>query len=100
MAKSRRTKSLDIPPSVKSAVWERDGQRCILCSSIYGQPNAHFIPRSHGGLGIERNVVTLCPTCHTRYDQTTERAAIKLVLAEYLAVHYDGWCEGDLYYRK
>ena len=67
---------------------------------MYGLPNAHFISRSHGGLGIEKNIVTLCPRCHRRYDQTDEREDIRMELREYLKSKYPDWVESDLIYRK
>ncbi len=97
--KSRRARACDITPRVRDAVEDRDGGLCILCGRV-GQPNAHYIPRSHGGLGIEQNIVTLCLECHDRYDQSAERVAIGDQIAGYLADHYDGWNEQDLYYKK
>ena len=64
----KRTKLLDISKAVKDKVWERDGHRCILCESIFAMPNAHYISRAQGGLGIPENVVTLCYVCHDQYD--------------------------------
>ena len=98
--KSKRSKACAIPKPVKLAVWERDSQRCILCGSNQGQPNAHYIPRSHGGLGIEANIVTLCPNCHYRFDQTSERGEIKKVISNYLSGTYPSWNENDLFYKK
>ena len=63
------TKATSIPRSVKDAVWERDQHRCILCGSHQGAPVAHVIRRSQGGMGIERNIVTLCPHCHREFDE-------------------------------
>ena len=58
--KSRRSKATDIPQKVKQAVWERDGGRCVICGNTHNvMPNAHFISRANGGLGIEENVVHL-----------------------------------------
>ena len=96
---SKRTKALAIPESVKRAVYERDGGRCVLCSR-FGEPNAHFIARSHGGLGIEENIVTLCPECHRRYDQTTDRKWIREYLQDYLVRQYPGWDVTKLIYKK
>lgn len=31
-----------------------------MCGSSYAMPNAHYIARAQGGLGIEENIVTLC----------------------------------------
>ena len=97
--KNRRTKALEIPRKVKRIVFERDNERCIMCGSI-GLPEAHFIPRSKGGLGIEENIVTLCRDCHRRFDQTTDRPYIKLFLRSYLMSKYPEWDENKLYYRK
>ena len=47
MAKSKRTKALEIPSKVKAAVFERDGGCCVYCGRV-GIPNAHFIARSQG----------------------------------------------------
>lgn len=97
--KSKRTKALEIPKSVKLKVEERDGGCCIICGRP-GSPNAHFIARSHGGLGIEENIVTLCYSCHRRYDQSVEREAIGSVIADYLRGHYADWDPINLIYRK
>lgn len=98
--KHRRTKATDIQRSVKKDVWERDQHRCILCGSYDAAPNAHYIPRSRGGLGIVENIVTLCLGCHHDFDQTAARAAIKPIIAGYLAGKHPGWNEQDLYYKK
>ena len=96
----RSTKALAISKSVKEAVYRRDGGCCVLCGSPYGEPNAHYIARSQGGLGIEKNVVTLCAWCHREYDQTYRRKAIREELRGYLMSRYPDWDERDLIYRK
>lgn len=78
---------------------ERDGC-CVLCGSNRGEPVAHFIARSQGGLGIEENVVTLCPECHARYDNSADRPMIRETLRAYLKERYKGWNEKRLVYRK
>lgn len=102
MAKSRRTKLTDIPAYVKNIVWERDGGCCIICGSPQAMPNAHYIPRSRGGLGIEENIVTLCTMggCHYKYDFTDEREAIGSKIKEYLKSQYPNWDESKLAYDK
>lgn len=95
----KQTKAVAISPEVKSAVHARDG-KCVLCGSIFGIPNAHYIPRSRGGLGIEQNIVELCPTCHYRYDNTPDRPVIKEILRRYLQSKYQNWSEEKLIYRK
>ena len=97
--KSRRTKALEISPAVKNAVYERDGGCCVWCGE-QGQPNAHFIPRSRGGLGIEENILTLCWECHMKYDQTTNRRKMGECFKEYLKGEYKNWDESKLYYKK
>lgn len=106
--KSKRSKATDISMSVKKKVWERDKGRCVLCGNYCNvMPNAHFIPRSKGGLGIEENIITLCTEltpnkCHRRYDFGTkeEREEIRKYLREYLKSKYPNWNEDDLYYKK
>lgn len=98
MAKAKRTKALEIPPKVKQKVLERDGA-CVWCGK-QGQPNAHFIARSHSGLGIEENILTLCFDCHRRYDQTTERQKMRDYFKEYLKSKYPEWDEEKLIYNK
>lgn len=97
---NKRTKALAISAAVKRHVYERDGGRCVLCGSIYGLPNAHYISRAQGGLGIEKNIVTLCPTCHRAYDQTEARPEIEDELQKYLRSRYQDWDEADLIYMK
>lgn len=99
MAKSKQTKALEIPPEVKKVVCERDEGCCVWCGRP-GEPNAHYIPRSKGGLGIEENILTLDWECHLRYDQSTERGKMKAFFREYLKSKYPEWDEEKLYYRK
>lgn len=85
---------------MKQLVWERDGGQCVLCHRNDGQPDAHIVARSHGGLGIADNIVTLCPRCHYRYDQTDERHAIRARLEEYIKGFYPDWTEEAVTYHK
>lgn len=96
---NERTKALSINSKTKMAVAERDGGRCILCGRR-GSPNAHYISRAHGGMGVERNIVTLCWDCHLRYDQTTERVGIGRIIEDYLKEKYPDWDPAELVYRK
>ena len=106
--KSKRAKATDISAKVKKAVWERDNGRCVVCGNSYNvMPNAHYIPRSRGGLGVERNIVTLCTNltpnkCHYRFDFGTkdQRQQIHDIIKRYLQSKYDDWNEEDLYYKK
>ena len=96
---NRRTKALQIAPKVKRIVYERDGGRCIICGAS-GNPDAHYVSRAQGGLGIEENVVTLCWGCHRIYDQSPKRETYRRVIRSYLRGKYDGWAENNLIYRK
>lgn len=68
--KHKRTKETDIPKKVKLTVWNRDQHMCIFCGKLlpWNYANAHFIPRSSGGLGIEENIFTACENCHREQD--------------------------------
>lgn len=57
-------------------------------------PNAHYISRAHGGLGIEKNVVTLCFKCHHNYDNGKDKdlsERIKKKIEYHLNYHYPNW---------
>lgn len=97
--KSRRSKACDISQKVKEAAWERDGHRCIYCGSPYAMPNAHYIPRSKGGMGIQENIVSLCILCHMNYDQTNKRNEYKEYIKKYLKSKYIDWDEEKIYYN-
>lgn len=98
----KRTKALQISQKTKQTVYERDGGKCVLCGrwAVVGWACAHYIARSHGGLGIEENILTLCPECHRRYDNTADRTAIRETLRAYLSNIYPDWNESKLIYRK
>lgn len=98
--KSKRSKACDISPKVKQRVWERDGGRCIICGCRTAMPNAHFIPRSQGGLGIEENIVTLCQNCHYNFDMTDMREHYKEYIENYLKKKYPNWDKENLIYKR
>lgn len=98
--KSTRSKACDIPQRVKSEVWERDKHRCIVCGSPYAMPNAHFRSRANSGMGVAKNIVTLCFKCHYNYDQTPKRQQYKAFIENYLKSKYIDWSEDDIIYKK
>ena len=98
--KTKRAKACDITKKVKDRVWERDGQRCIICGSPYAMPNSHYIRRSQGGLGIEENIVTMCVICHEMYDQGPQRPLIATYTERYLRSKYPNWNPETLIYKK
>lgn len=104
-----RTKELAIPLPVKMKVAKRDSccgwPCCILCGrtapagATWSFSCAHYISRAQGGLGIEENILTLCPRCHREYDGE-RRQELRPFLAHYLREHYPDWDESKLYYSK
>jgi 5-methylcytosine-specific restriction endonuclease McrA len=108
------TKARDFDRKTKEAIAKRDSIDGWPCCVFCGAPapshgyeilpiswsNAHYISRAQGGLGDERNGLTLCPKCHRKYDQSTSREEMRGYFREYLKDHYDEWREEDLIYRK
>ena len=102
------TKARDFSRKAKEQIAERDSIEgwpcCVFCGAAAPAPlafsNAHFIARSQGGLGIPENGLTLCPACHRRYDQTTDRKQMREYFRGYLKSKYENWREEDLIYRK
>lgn len=101
--KTKRSKATDIPMDVKKKVFERDNGRCVICgNSINVMPNAHYIRRSKGGLGIEQNVFTACTDltilrCHSMFDRYgigKEKVIVNF------KKNYPNWNEENLVYRK
>ena len=104
-----RTEALSIHLLVKQRVARRDSVDgwpcCILCGKPAPTRNvlmfscAHYISRAQGGLGVEKNILTLCWDCHQAYDGL-ERNTQRPILRRYLREHYDDWNEEDLIYKK
>lgn len=102
------TKAQDFSRTVKIAIAERDEVLgwpcCVWCGLAAPEriawSNAHYIPRSHGGLGICENGLTLCPICHRRYDQTAHRKEMREYFRAYLQEKHENWSEDALTYRK
>lgn len=101
---SNRAKACAISQKVKKVVSERDEidgwTCCILCGSNKALPEAHFVPRSKGGLGIEQNIMSLCRPCHFAFDfgDPEERQLLRDRAMEYLKKCYPDWNEEDLIY--
>lgn len=95
----KRTKACAISIKTKEIVYERDGGCCIFCGHP-GLPEAHYVPRSHGGLGNPENIVTACRPCHDKLDNSTDRQQMLQVAAEHLGRFYPNWNEKNLIYDK
>jgi 5-methylcytosine-specific restriction endonuclease McrA len=100
VAKHRETKATEISPQTKATVWTRDGCRCLLCGSINAGPHCHYIRRSQGGLGEERNIWTGCETCHRNFDSEESNGPLHGIVRDYLKAWYKDWDESQLIYRK
>ena len=101
--KHKRTKATDIPKKVKEAVWKRDGGKCIFCDTKVDifHANAHFIPRSAGGLGIEENIFTACDQCHHEQDNGLNTKEHDKKAKAYLKKKYGSkWKVENLIYKK
>ena len=96
----KQTKATAIPTRVKEAVYERDGRCCILCGRNNGEPVAHVVRRSQGGMGIEQNIVTLCPSCHRAFDEGSRRTALYACIVGYLKTKYPDWKRENMIYKK
>ena len=96
---NERTKECTICQAVKETVYKRDRGQCVLCGKP-GLPEAHYIPRSRGGLGIEQNIVTLCRPCHDLMDNTTARESLLRRVKEHLDLWYPNFTDEQRIYHK
>ncbi len=63
-------------------------------------PNAHVLSRAKGGLGVEKNIVTLCRECHDKMDNSVARKIYLATCVEYLKMHYPDWTVEGVTYKK
>lgn len=99
-----KKKPTDIPYDVKLSVAIRDNGMCVNCKNRkgIGQPNAHFIARQFGGLGIEENILELCDICHKEFDNSSGKKKIELEkkYEKYLKSKYPYWNKEMLVLRN
>jgi len=98
--KSKRSKACDIKNDVRLKVFARDNYSCVICGSNNALPNAHVIPRSKGGLGVEKNIVTLCPICHQKLDNSIERKSLMEKVKKHLSSIYGDINDEEIKYKK
>ena len=102
--KKQSQKATDIPYDVKITVAIRDNGKCINCNNKkgIGKPNAHFIARQFGGLGIEENILDLCDTCHKEFDNSTgnKKMLLEQKYEAYLRSKYTYWNKEMLVLRN
>ena len=97
--KHKETKATSISHEVKIKVYQRDKGRCIICGRP-GLPEAHYLRRSQGGLGIEQNIVTLCRECHREFDEGKKHREYKEIIKDYLEGFYPDFNDYDRLYHK
>ena len=95
----KRTKACAITPETKREVEKRDNGVCIFCGRP-GRGEAHFVPRSHGGLGIPANLLTVCRPCHDLMDNSQARPLMLKRAEAHLRECYPGWDKSKLIYSK
>lgn len=101
--KHKQTKEKEIPKKVKEAVWKRDKHKCIFCGKQVDvfYANAHFIPRSAGGLGIEENIFTACEDCHREQDNgKNTKEYDKKAKKHLMSIYGENWDKKELVYKK
>lgn len=96
---NKRTKATSISFKVKQEVYIRDCGKCIFCGRP-GYPEAHYISRARGGLGISENIITACRECHRKMDSSTERERYLNRAAAYLNILYPGFPNEMRIYKK
>ncbi len=94
----------DFGEKARRTIKDRDGG-CIFCRA-YGNSGfpatqiAHYIPRSHGGLGVPENGAYVCAPHHQNLDNSPLRQKYMAFFKRYLQGHYKIWNENDLIYDK
>lgn len=53
-----------------------------------------------GGLGIEENIFTACPKCHTEQDNGLNSLEYEQKVERYLRSKYPNWNKSNLIYKK
>ena len=112
--RSKRSRATEISQKTRILVARRD-EGCIFCRMGYRAEDyppdpfaasipemMHFVPRSLGGLGNERNLAVGCKFHHTLYDNGNKglHGEMKEFFREYLMEQYPDWDEADTVFNK
>ena len=113
MHKSKQARAKEFSSAERKKIMARDRNQCIFCVIGYRMEPAtwldkeiksimHYIPRSQGGLGVERNGAIGCQHHHNMLDNGNQgcREEMLLMFKNYLKRHYPDWNEEDLVYTK
>lgn len=71
-----------IPPDMRRAVFDRDGNACLDCGSIDHLHCDHVIPVSKGGETSMENLQTLCRVCNCRKRDRIRKRDVRGVSTE------------------
>ena len=109
----KRTRKLRFDKKAKEAIVQRDYGTCLFCNMEYHMHSTsqmgyeimdimHFIPKSHGGLGIEKNGVLGCRYHHMLMDNGSKglREEMLKIMEEHLRAAYPGWNREELIFKK
>ena len=64
LEENKEKNSRRLTQKVKDKVWNRDGGKCVQCSSNENLEFDHIIPHSKGGANTYRNIQLLCEPCN------------------------------------
>lgn len=111
--RSKQARAREFNEASRKIIKERDLYQCIFCRmgyhmedvTWYGQQLQsimHYIPRSHGGLGIPQNGALGCQSHHEMLDNGNKgrREEMLQLFRAYLQDHYPDWSEDALTYSK
>lgn len=91
----------EISPEVRAVVYKRDSWEetpcCVFCGRPYPEVH-HYVERSRGGMGVEQNLICLCPSCHRKLHNGDRN--IKVFCKAYLEDKYEGWEENAQIVQK
>ena len=112
---SNRAKALQFDRGMADQIFARDDYSCLFCKRNYRMPEnmtmvelqikdpMHFIPKSHGGLGIRKNGGCGCRYHHHMYDHSPNEQIhneMTAIFADHLKEVEPGWDQKDLVYIK
>jgi 5-methylcytosine-specific restriction endonuclease McrA len=101
--KSKQAKWVEFSVNERYHIYNRDKEKCIVCSGNTFLGIAHLIPRSKGGKGDRRNGVLLCQICHEALDSNGSKKnyqTVKSYVEGYIKKHYGEFDREELIYNK
>ena len=64
--KKKRKRLAKVGPTVREAIYKRDGYKCLACGTDKYLTLDHIVPRSMGGPNNYDNYQTLCKDCNRK----------------------------------